>query len=52
MFAIGRSLATLVYEIPPARPVKLLNEVHIAESWQLVGAYVFEGEERRIETAD
>ena len=46
------SLAPLVYEILPAGPGKLLNELHIAKSRQLVGAHVFEGEERRIETTD
>jgi hypothetical protein len=50
--ATGASLAPLIYEIFPAGPGKLLNELHIAESRQLVGAYVFEGEERRIETTD
>src|ERR1700730_15965847 len=52
IYAPGLSLAPLVYEIFPAGPRKLLNELHPAESRQLVGAYVFEGEERRIETAD
>src|ERR1700680_253224 len=52
IFATGASLAPLVYEILPAGPGKLLNELHIAEIRQLVGAYVLEGEERRIETAD
>src|SRR5271155_1015530 len=52
IFTTGVSLAPLVYEILPAGPGKLLNELHIAESGQLVGAHVFEGEERRIETTD
>jgi hypothetical protein len=30
----------------------LLKELHTAESRQLVGAHVFEGEERLIETTD
>lgn len=51
-FAIDASLAALIYEIFPAGPGKLVNELHVAKSQQLVGAYVFEGEERRIETAD
>ena len=46
------SLASLVYEILPARPGKLLNKLNITESRQLLGACVFEGKERRIETTD
>ena len=42
------SLASLVYQILPARPGKFLNELHAAESRQLIGACVFDGEERRI----
>ena len=51
-FATATSPAPLVYEIFPAGPGKLLKELHTAESRQLVGEHVFEGEERRIETTD
>src|SRR6516165_733974 len=51
-FVTGASLASLVYEILPAGPGKLLNDLHIAESRQLVGAHAFDRAERRIETTD
>ena len=41
-FATGASLAPLVYEILPAGPGKLPNELHTAKRRHLVGAYVFE----------
>jgi hypothetical protein len=46
------SLAPLVDEILPVGPGKLANKLHIAESWQLVGAHTFLRAERRIETTD
>src|SRR5260370_34220003 len=52
VFAIGASLAQLIYEIFPAGPGKLVNELHTAERRQLVGTYVFFADERRIETTD
>jgi hypothetical protein len=46
------SLAMLIDEILPPGPRKLLNKLHGAETRQLIGAYVFEGKERRIHAAD
>jgi len=53
VFTTGASLAPpLVYQILPAGPGKLINQLHTAEARELVGACVFEGEERRVETTD
>jgi hypothetical protein len=40
-FATAGSLAPLIYEIRPAGPGKLFNQLHTAEALQLVGAHVF-----------
>jgi hypothetical protein len=51
-FATATSPAPLVYGIFPAGPGKLLKELRAAETRQLVGGHLFQGEERRIETTD
>jgi hypothetical protein len=52
IFATGALLAPLIYEILPVGPGKLVHELHIAESRQLVGTYAFLTDERLIETTD
>ena len=52
IFATGASLAPLIYAILPAGPGKFLEELHITETRQLVGARVFQRGERRIEATD
>src|SRR5262249_21706263 len=52
IFATGASLAPLIYQIPPARPGKLVNGLRIAENPPLVGAHAFFLAERPVETTN